>query len=346
MSKEPTDEDSSAAPNSIDPETPTTSTSACTDSIQNKTSSELSSLVSSGRNSKRIYEPERENSLNSDEITNEESDTGIKKYQKESKRPKSEPPEEATSTLSNSKQPTESSIVQQKENYDSDNASETRTNEEVPTKSNKSESFTTKTAKKPSAPASPAPAKRLTDPSTDEYWKNIYNTDYFKEKSLKIFDIMGKEFGYSKSCGRVNLFGAKKQAQTAVEFMHKGISSLSNVQRMKMLHSLTYHDGCVNSLNFNRIGTLLASGSDDFHVGIWDWSKNTLILTFDSGHKSNVFQTKFMPFTGDSQIVTCARDGQVRLALISTSGSHIGTKKLAKHADSCHKLSIECKHFS
>ena len=48
-----------------------------------------------------------------------------------------------------------------------------------------------------------------------------------------------------------------------------------------------------------------------------------------------------MPFTRDSQIVTCARDGQVRLALISSSGSHLGTKKLAKHADSCHKLSIE-----
>jgi WD repeat-containing protein 42A len=48
-----------------------------------------------------------------------------------------------------------------------------------------------------------------------------------------------------------------------------------------------------------------------------------------------------MPYTGDTQIVTCARDGQVRLALISSSGSLIGTKKLAKHADSCHKLSIE-----
>ena len=48
-----------------------------------------------------------------------------------------------------------------------------------------------------------------------------------------------------------------------------------------------------------------------------------------------------MPFTRDSQIVTCARDGQVRLALISSSGSHLGTKKLAKHTDSCHKLSIE-----
>ncbi len=45
-----------------------------------------------------------------------------------------------------------------------------------------------------------------------------------------------------------------------------------------------------------------------------------------------------MPFTGDSQIVTCARDGQVRLSLISSSGSHIGTKKLAKHADSCNKV--------
>jgi hypothetical protein len=304
--------------------------------------------VSPGRNQKRILEPESENSRNSDEHANNESDSGLDKYQKESKRPKSESPEEATSAACSSSSGSKQTIKPQEDNHDSDNGSEVKTDQDdddTMSKSDKSESFDTRTAaktKKPTTPESLAPAK-LTDPSSEEYWRNIYNTEFFKEKSLKIFDIIGKEFGYSKSCGRVNLFTKKKHAQSTIEFAHKAIGSLSHVQRMKLLHSLNYHDGCVNSLNFNRIGTLLASGSDDFHVGIWDWSKNTLILTFDSGHKSNVFQTKFMPFTGDSQIVTCARDGQVRLALISTSGSHIGTKKLAKHTDSCHKLSIECK---
>ena len=48
-----------------------------------------------------------------------------------------------------------------------------------------------------------------------------------------------------------------------------------------------------------------------------------------------------MPFTSDTQIVTCGRDGHVRLSLISSSGTHQGTRKLAKHSESCHKLSIE-----
>ena len=108
-----------------------------------------------------------------------------------------------------------------------------------------------------------------------------------------------------------------------------------------MYKSLKYHEGCVNSLNFNRIGTLLCSGSDDYQICIYDWARSRSILNFDSGHKSNVFQSKFIPFTGDTQIATSARDGQVRLALISSSGSHIGSKRLAKHADSCHKLAME-----
>jgi WD repeat-containing protein 42A len=59
---------------------------------------------------------------------------------------------------------------------------------------------------------------------------------------------------------------------------------------MKLAQNLNYHEGCVNALNFNRIGTLLASGSDDYQVCLWDWTRNNLVLTFDSGHKSNVFQ--------------------------------------------------------
>lgn len=139
-------------------------------------------------------------------------------------------------------------------------------------------------------------------------------------------------------------FGLKNRHfgfETPRKYINKGISSLDLVRKMKLSHNLNHHDGCVNSLNFNRIGTLLVSGSDDYQVCMWDWARKNIVLTFDSGHKSNVFQTKFVPFTGDSQIVTCARDGQVRLALISSSGNHIGTKKLAKHSDSCHKLAIE-----
>ena len=45
-----------------------------------------------------------------------------------------------------------------------------------------------------------------------------------------------------------------------------------------------------------------------------------------------------MPFTGDSHFVTCARDGQIRLADLSSAGICKGTKKLAQHRGAAHKV--------
>lgn len=50
------------------------------------------------------------------------------------------------------------------------------------------------------------------------------------------------------------------------------------------------------------------------------------------------FQTKFMPFSGDCHVVSCARDGQIRLADLSTTGVCKGTKKLAQHRGAAHKV--------
>jgi hypothetical protein len=76
------------------------------------------------------------------------------------------------------------------------------------------------------------------------------------------------------------------------KFQEKILNSLDYLKRMKLTKNLEFHDGCVNALNFNRIGTLLASSSDDYQVCIWDWASSRSIITFDSGHKSNVFQVK------------------------------------------------------
>jgi len=85
-------------------------------------------------------------------------------------------------------------------------------------------------------------------------------------------------------------------------------------------------------------GTYLASGSDDLKVVVWDMIRLSPYISFQSGHVSNVFQSKFMPHSNDSQIVTCARDGQVRLAELSVTGSCRETRKICEHADSCHKV--------
>lgn len=78
------------------------------------------------------------------------------------------------------------------------------------------------------------------------------------------------------------------------------------------MYKLEGHEGCVNCLNFHPNGSLLASGSDDLKVILWDWPVGKQLLAFETKHRGNIFQSKFMPLSGDLHIATCGRDGQVR----------------------------------
>jgi WD repeat-containing protein 42A len=48
-----------------------------------------------------------------------------------------------------------------------------------------------------------------------------------------------------------------------------------------------------------------------------------------------------MPFTGESVLVTAARDGQVRCLILSSTGSLVASKRVALHNDSAHKIALE-----
>lgn len=141
------------------------------------------------------------------------------------------------------------------------------------------------------------------DPNECHDWDRIHDTAYFAERSLNFNDLINREFGFAGRFGHGNRnnfgFNSSTQKQSSVSqqqlqsprhLMNKAINGFNFVRRMKMSQNLNYHEGCVNALNFNRIGTLLASGSDDYQVCIWDWARSKVLLTFDSGHKSNVFQ--------------------------------------------------------
>ena len=91
------------------------------------------------------------------------------------------------------------------------------------------------------------------------------------------------------------------------------------VQRFELAHKLEGHSGCVNAIHFNETGNRLASGSDDLDIYVWDWQKGKKQLSFKSGHTANVFQSKFLPLSGDTLIATTSRDGQVRLAEVRVS---------------------------
>ncbi|KAH3715481.1 hypothetical protein DPMN_058192 [Dreissena polymorpha] len=149
-----------------------------------------------------------------------------------------------------------------------------------------------------------------------------------RHKWKALFDIRKRELGCSPLID-TGCFARKVQG------------SLQMVQRFELQYKMELHEGCVNALSFNKSGTLLSSGSDDLKVVVWNWIQNRPALAYNSGHHSNVFQTKFMPFSGDCHVVSCARDGQVRLADLSATGVCKATKKLAQHKGAAHKLSLE-----
>jgi len=118
--------------------------------------------------------------------------------------------------------------------------------------------------------------------------------------------------------------------------------SRSLISRLTLTDELHFHDGCVNSLNFNSKGNFLLSGSDDLKIALWDWSRDATkpLATYASGHSSNVFQTKFMENSNDTTIVSCARDGQVRVSYLDCLNRMEHTKRVAQHHGSCHKLCV------
>ncbi|XP_076004409.1 DDB1- and CUL4-associated factor 8 [Genypterus blacodes] len=125
------------------------------------------------------------------------------------------------------------------------------------------------------------------------------------------------------------------------QFVRRVCGARGLVQRLELQGRLERHTGCVNTLHFNPSGTRLASGSDDLQVVIWDWAVRRAELEFDSGHKSNVFQAKFLPHSGDSTLAMCARDGQIRVAELSATQRCKNTKKVAQHKGAAHKLALE-----
>ena len=70
----------------------------------------------------------------------------------------------------------------------------------------------------------------------------------------------------------------------------------SSVRRLELERQLKDHNGCVNCINFSYDGQLLASGSDDLHVVLWDWAKGKAVGKLDSGHVANVFQVECLYF--------------------------------------------------
>jgi len=89
-------------------------------------------------------------------------------------------------------------------------------------------------------------------------------------------------------------------------------SSKEIIQRLKRSAVLEGHSGCVNTISWNESGNLLLSGSDDYHLNIYDvYKQNDFIHSIETGHRANIFSAKFLPCTSDMKIVSCSGDGML-----------------------------------
>lgn len=134
--------------------------------------------------------------------------------------------------------------------------------------------------------------------------------------------------------------------------------NLEFVKNLSQESVLVGHSGCVNCLEWNQDGTLLASGSDDRQVIVWNpfmsrscHHSESSILAFNNDsskckrhvvktqHTDNIFSVKFMHQTSSNVIATCASDSKVLLTdvtssrnLFSCNGCHFRrVKRLVNH---------------
>ncbi|KAH0551460.1 hypothetical protein GP486_007325 [Trichoglossum hirsutum] len=112
------------------------------------------------------------------------------------------------------------------------------------------------------------------------------------------------------------------------------------IDEMDVVNELGGHSGCVNALCWSRSGRLLASGSDDLHLNIYQYLPESstapflLSTTVSTGHTANIFSVKFMPHSNDQIVVTAAGDAEVRVFDIEYSGRSVPASTSATLASS------------
>lgn len=91
----------------------------------------------------------------------------------------------------------------------------------------------------------------------------------------KIIKILFREIGHYN-----------RRAQWGYKFYQSTVGVL----KLKISKELNGHIGCVNSLDFNNTGEIIASGSDDRRICLWNWSNGKCLLNHNSLHAMNIFQ--------------------------------------------------------
>ncbi|XP_017881841.1 WD and tetratricopeptide repeats protein 1-like isoform X2 [Ceratina calcarata] len=85
------------------------------------------------------------------------------------------------------------------------------------------------------------------------------------------------------------------------------------ISRLGLEKELNGHTGCVNCLEWNESGQILASASDDMNIILWDPFRYEKKLVLRTRHHGNIFSVKFLPKSDDRILVSGAGDGKVRV---------------------------------
>lgn len=103
---------------------------------------------------------------------------------------------------------------------------------------------------------------------------------------------MKKYFQYNEWHSIQNQISNSLGINSSNKIQNLAIGSKDFVSRLSLTNTLNFHEGCVNAVNFSQNGDLIASGSDDLKICIWNWQKTSSkpVLAFNSGHHGNVFQ--------------------------------------------------------
>ncbi|GAU88282.1 hypothetical protein RvY_01014 [Ramazzottius varieornatus] len=130
-------------------------------------------------------------------------------------------------------------------------------------------------------------------------------------------------FHWGSSCSSYGAFGIRSSYALQSEARYGLISpvqfrrmqqwSVEFVRRLGLFWELKGHEGCVNCIEWNHDGTLLASGSDDYRVRIWDIPHRKEKHVIATGHTGNIFGVKFLPGSADNIVISAAADGTVRV---------------------------------
>lgn len=80
---------------------------------------------------------------------------------------------------------------------------------------------------------------------------------------------------------------------------------------MDLWKTLKVHKGCVNTVFWSDDGQLLLSGSDDQHIVISSPFTGQTLFQHKTTHRANIFSARFLPQSGNREIVSCSGDGIV-----------------------------------